>query len=104
MSRSGLDIARCAADDLRAATVGASATARRNSAAPTTATVSADCIVVGAGVVGCALAYRLAEDGRSVVLLGMVLCDVMCKLAHNFFPFLPRTAHYHLTLIRTRSP
>lgn len=29
-----------------------------------------DCIVVGAGIAGCALAYGLAEDGRMVTLIG----------------------------------
>lgn len=33
-------------------------------------TIEYDCIVVGAGIVGSALAHTLARDGRSVVLLG----------------------------------
>jgi hypothetical protein len=35
-----------------------------------------DCIVVGAGVVGSAVAYKMACDGRKVLLLGMVVLPV----------------------------
>ena len=33
-------------------------------------TIQPDCIVVGAGIVGCALAFALANDDRKVLLLG----------------------------------